>query len=158
MFSCDVYVMETYPTLSGTYEIDFIKAKHKDSNGIARDTILIFGQYKCADAVEPLQVIDIGERISFDYSSVYSGFYLDQNGGQAYTHRLKYRITSTTKLFSGSDKKWDEIHIDHFGYTMKYYIEYDGILDMELKSFNSWTNDRDEKFEGVTFYFTHLGP
>lgn len=150
--------METYPTLSGTYVVDVIKAKHKSISGTVRDTILVLGSYKCADAVEPLQVIDIGEKISFDYSNVYAGLYLDQRGGQNYAHRFNYRITSTIKLFSGSDKKWDEIHIDHFRYTMKYYITYDGILDIELKSFDRWTNQRGEIFEDVTFYFTHIGP
>lgn len=133
--SCDiVYEQPTYPTLSGTYSIEMIKATYV-IDGQEIETILTSGTFKCNQGQEPLDIVDVGEWWSFDYSSLYAGHYMNGFGGEDWAYQFFY---STPMDYMKN--RYREVHVDYFGGKRKYIIIEDGLQDIILKSYSTWTD------------------
>ena len=84
LFACEAeYGLPAYPTLSGTYKVEFISATGQNLiTGQVIDTMIVAGTFSMKDPIEPLDVLDIGERIHFTYAEVYGGYYLSDLGDE----------------------------------------------------------------------------
>jgi len=65
LFSCEAeFDLPATPTLSGTYKVEFISATGQNLiTGQVIDTMIVAGTFSMKDPIEPLDVLDIGERI-----------------------------------------------------------------------------------------------
>jgi hypothetical protein len=152
--SCEVYEEPSYPTLSGTYKVEYISATGQNLiTGQVIDTMLFSGSFSLKDPVEPLDVIEIGERFSFDYSSLYAGYYTS-NLGDEWEHRFGYGVYPD--LQTG---EWRRIEVEYFNTKRVFTIVADGMDYLILSSSGQWEDGSPEKtFTKFTMHLERIGP
>lgn len=152
--SCDVYTQETYPTLSGTYEISVIRAKYVTPFNTKIDTVLMSGTFFTNRAKPPLDNITQGEWWSFDYSTLYLGHYMNGYGGEDWRYNFSY---STPKNYVGGGD-YNQIRISFFDEIRTFEIIEDGLQTLIIKSKETWYNTTDNKrYEEFTFVMNKIG-
>lgn len=148
------YEMETYPTLSGSYKVEFISATGQNLiTGQVIDTMIVAGSFSMKDPIEPFDILDIGERIHFTNSNVYGGYYLS-NLGDEWEYNFHYYVHRD--LITGAYRR---IEIDYFNTKRVFTIVADGVDYLILSSSGQWEDGSPEKtFTKFTVHLERIGP
>lgn len=151
---CEVYDEPTYPTLSGTYKVEFISATGQNLlTGEVIDTMITMGGFELKDAIEPFDRLEIGERIHFDYGRVYGGYYLT-NLGDDWEYQFTYSVYQDLATM-----EWRRIEINYFNTKRVFTIVADGIDYLILSSSGQWEDGSPEKtFTDFTMHLERIGP
>lgn len=155
LFSCEAeFDLPATPTLSGTYKVEFISATGQNLiTGQVIDTMIVAGTFSMRDPIEPLDVLDIGERIHFTYAKVYGGYYLS-NLGDEWEYDFNYYTYQD--LATGEYRR---IEIDYFNTKRVFTIVADGIDYLILSSSGQWEDGSPEKtFTKFTMHLERIGP
>lgn len=151
---CEVYDEPAYPTLSGTYKVEFISATGQNlMTGEVIDTMITMGGFELKDAIEPFDRLEIGERIHFDYGMVYGGYYLT-NLGDDWEYEFTYSVYQDLATM-----EWRRIEINYFNTKRVFTIVADGIDYLILSSSGQWEDGSPEKtFTDFTMHLERIGP
>ena len=154
VIGCEVYDPPSYPTLSGTYKVEYISATGQNLlTGQVIDTLITIGEFSLKDPIEPFDRLEIGERISFDYSSMYGGYYLT-NLGDDWEHRFDYWVYQDLQTM-----EYRRIEIDYFNTKRVFTIVADGMDYLILSSSGQWEDGSPEKtFTKFTVHLERIGP
>lgn len=151
---CEVYEEPTYPTLSGTYKVEFITATGQNLlTGQVIDTMYTSGTFELKDPIEPFDRLDIGERISFDYSRMYGGYYTS-NLGDDWEYSFNYWVYQDLVTM-----EYRRIEISYFNTKRVFTIVADGVDYLILSSSGQWEDGSPEKtFTDFTMHLERIGP
>lgn len=154
ILSCTPYDEPAYPTLSGTYKVEYISATGQNlMTGEIIDTLITTGEFSLKDPIEPFDRLSIGERIHFDYSQVYGGFFLS-NLGDDWEHSFHYWVYQDL-----STMEYRRIEIDYFNTKRVFNIVADGVDYLILSSSGQWEDGSPEKtFTKFTMHLERIGP
>ena len=167
LFSCEAeFDLPTYPTLSGTYEVSWVRAMGQNlTTGVEIDTTYYTGQFSMANPIGPFDVLDIGEKIHFTYAKVYGGHYLNGNGGQDWVYDYNYNV-----LQDVVNREYTKIDIPMYGVQTPngdcnpctrrvYNIIQDGVDYLILSNSGQWESVSPEgTFTKHTFRLERVGP
>ena len=150
----EVYEEPTYPTLSGTYKVEFITATGQNLlTGQVIDTMYTSGTFELKDPIEPFDRLDIGERISFDYSRMYGGYYTS-NLGDDWEYSFNYWVYQDLVTM-----EYRRIEISYFNTKRVFTIVADGVDYLILSSSGQWEDGSPEKtFTDFTMHLERIGP
>ena len=153
--SCEKYEQPEYPSLSGTYVVSHISAVGQNLiTGQTIDTIMFSGSFNIKDPIEPFDALEIGtERISFDYSRVYGGYFLS-NLGDDWAYSFDYGVFQDLQTM-----EYRRIEIDYFETKRVFTIVADGLDYLVLSSSGQWEDGSPEKtFTKFTMHLERIGP
>jgi hypothetical protein len=151
---CEKYEEPSYPTLSGSYKVEFISATGQNLiTGEVIDTMITSGSFELKDPIEPFDRLEIGERIHFDYSQIYGGYYLS-NLGDDWEYQFHYWVYQDL-----ATREYRRIEIDYFNTKRVFTIVADGIDYLILSSSGQWEDGSPEKtFTKFTMHLERIGP
>lgn len=154
MIGCEVYDPPSYPTLSGTYKVEYISATGQNLlTGQLIDTLITIGEFSLKNPIEPFDRLKIGERIGFDYGSIYGGYYLN-NSGDDWEYRFGYGVYQDLQTM-----EYRRIEIDYFNTKRVFTIVADGMDYLILSSSGQWEDGSPEKsFTKFTMHLERIGP
>ena len=152
--ACEVYEEPSYPTLSGTYKVEFVSTTGQNLlSGEITDTLITSGTFKLKNPIEPFDELDIGERISFDYSKIYGGYYLSNLGDDWY-YDFHYWVHQDL-----ATREYRRIEIDYFNTKRIFTIIEDGIDYLILSSSGQWEDGSPNgTFSDFTVHLERIGP
>jgi hypothetical protein len=154
VIGCEVYEEPSYPTLSGTYKVEYISATGQNLlTGEVIDTLITTGGFELKDPIEPFDKLDIGERISFDYGRMFGGYYLS-NLGDEWEYTFYYWVYQDLQTM-----EYRRIEVDYFNTKRVFTIVADGMDYLILSSSGQWEDGSPEKtFTKFTMHLERIGP
>jgi len=117
------------------------------------DTLITTGNFSLNNPIEPFDRLEIGERISFDYSQMYGGYYLT-NSGDEWQYTFSYWVYQDLRTM-----EYRRIEVDYFNTKRVFNIVADGIDYLILSSSGQWEDSSPEKtFTKFTMHLERIGP
>jgi hypothetical protein len=144
-----------FPFSLGTYKVEFISATGQNLvTGQPIDTMIVSGTFSLVNPIGPLDVLNIGERIKFTETQLYSGYYLSNLGdewGYVYDCRLEQDLVT---------EEYDRLILDNYEGHIRVYNIINSSEDYIILSFTTqWTDGSPETiFTKVNIHLERTGP